>query len=120
MAQHALVRHAGPVQAEPHLLDAQALAVQLDLLDAIRGIADDEAVLAQLLDRHELNTTQAAGGGRGGGHHLMAGAGRSAPSLVPAYRWAVATRASTSSSLVSKAQAIRTTPSLGAPRREKL
>jgi len=39
---------------------------------------------------------------------------------VPAWRWAAATRASTASSVVSKAQAIRMMPSLGAPRREKL
>ena len=32
-----LMRHAGPVHAEPHLLDAQALPVQLDLLDAVGG-----------------------------------------------------------------------------------
>ena len=34
--QHALVRHAGPVQAKAHLLDAQALVMLLDLLDAVR------------------------------------------------------------------------------------
>ena len=52
--------------------------------------------------------------------HRMAGAARSAASRAPAWRCAAATRASTSASVVSKAHAMRTTPSLKAPRREKL
>ena len=58
-----LMRHAGPVHAEPHLLDAQALPVQLDLLDTVGGVVDDEAVLAELLDRHPK--------GLAGGQHVV-------------------------------------------------
>src|SRR5262245_5614012 len=52
--------------------------------------------------------------------HLIAGVGSAAPTRVPAWRCAAATSASTASSVVSKAHAIRTMPSLGAPRREKV
>jgi len=52
--------------------------------------------------------------------HRRSAAVVSRRSSIPAWRWAAATSASTSSSLVSNAHAIRMMFSLGAPRREKL
>lgn len=47
----ATMRHARPVQAEAHLLDAEPLLVLGDLVDAVLRVADDEPVLPELFDR---------------------------------------------------------------------